>query len=78
MCIRDRITDRFSVNAFADAQIETNEDNNTTLQVGVGTEYWVNRFMAITSEVEYLSFQTDAPNSSFDATSGQIGVRLQR
>lgn len=73
-----QITDRFSVNAFADAQIETNDDNNTTLQLGVGTEYWVNRFMAITSEVEYQSFQTDAPNSSFDATSGQIGVRLQR
>lgn len=73
-----QITDRFSVNAFADAQIETNDDNNTTLQVGVGTEYWVNRFMAITSQIDYQRFKTDAPNSSFDATSGQIGVRLQR
>lgn len=73
-----QITDRFSVNAFADAQIETNDDNNRTLQVGVGTQYWVNRFMAITSEVEYQTFDTDAPNSGFDATSGQIGVRLQR
>lgn len=73
-----QITDRFSVNAFADAQIETNDDNNTTLQVGVGSEYWVNRYMAITSQIEHQSFETDAPNSSFDATSGQIGVRLQR
>lgn len=73
-----QITDRFSVNAFADAQVETNDDNNTTLQVGFGTQYWVNRYMAITSQVDYLNFETDAPNSSFDATSGQIGVRLQR
>ncbi len=73
-----QVTDRFSVNAFADAQVETNDDNNTTLQIGVGSEYWVNRFMAITSEIDYQRFQTDAPNSSFDATSGQIGVRLQR
>lgn len=73
-----QVTDRFSVNAFADAQIETNDDNNQTLQVGLGTQYWVNRFMAITSEVEYQRFESDAPNSGFDATSGQIGVRLQR
>ena len=73
-----QISDRLSVNAFADAQVETNDDNNTTLQVGIGTEYWVNRFMAITSQVDYQRFETDAPNSSFNATSGQIGVRLQR
>ena len=76
--INRQITDRFSVNAFADAQVETNDDNNTTLQVGLGTQYWVNRFMAITSQVDYQRFETDAPNSSFDATSGQVGVRLQR
>jgi len=73
-----QITDRLSVNAFADAQVETNDDNNTTFQIGVGTQYWVNRFMAITSQVDYQRFQSDAPNSDFDATSGQIGVRLQR
>ena len=73
-----QITDRFAVNAFADAQVETNDDNNTTLQVGIGTEYWVNRFMAVTSQIDYLKFETDAPSSSFDAASGQLGVRLQR
>lgn len=73
-----QISDRFSVNAFADTQVETNIDNNTTFQVGIGTQYWVNRFMAITSQVDYQRFESDAPNSSFDATSGQIGVRLQR
>lgn len=76
--INRQITDRFSVNAFADAQVETNDDNNTTLQVGIGSQYWVNRFMAITSQIDYQRFETDAPNSSFDATSGQVGVRLQR
>ena len=73
-----QVTDRFSVNAFADAQIETNDDNNTTVQVGVGTQYWVNRFMAITSQIDYQRFTTDEPNSSFEATSGQVGVLLQR
>lgn len=73
-----QITDRLSVNAFADAQVETNDDENTTLQVGIGAQYWVNRFMAITSQVDYQRFQTNAPNSSFNATSAQVGVLLQR
>ncbi len=73
-----QLTSRLSVNAFADGQVETNDDNNTIVQVGVGTQYWVNRFMAITTQVDYLRFNSDAPNSSFDATSGQVGVRLQR
>lgn len=73
-----QINQRFSVNAFADGQIETNDDNNTTLQAGIGTQYWVNRFMAITSQVDYLRFSTDAPGTDFEATSGQVGVRIQR
>ena len=73
-----QITDRLSVNAFADATFETNIDNNQTFNVGVGTQYWVNRFVAITSQVDFQRFESDAPNSSFDATSGQIGILLQR
>lgn len=73
-----QITDRLSVNAFADAQIETNIDNNRTFQVGVGAQYWVNRFMAITTQIDHQEFTTDAPNSGFDATNGQLGIRLQR
>ena len=73
-----QITNRFSVNAFADAQIETNEDNDTTLQIGIGTEYWVNRFMALTTQVDHLTFESDDADSSFEETTGRVGVRLQR
>lgn len=73
-----QISNRLSVNAFADAQIETNDDRNTTLQVGFGTQYWVNRFTAITTQIDHQKFTSDAPASDFDATSGQVGIRLQR
>lgn len=73
-----QLTSRLSMNAFASAQVETNEENNTIMEAGVGAQYWVNRFMAVTGQIDYLRFQSDAPGSDFDATSGQIGIRLQR
>jgi hypothetical protein len=38
----------------------------------------VNRFMALTADVEYGQFTSDDPNSGFNEISGRMGVRLQR
>lgn len=73
-----QISNRWSLNGFLDYQLETNDDRNTTLGAGVGMEYWVNRFMAVTGDLEYSSFSSDADGSDFDEVSGRLGVRLQR
>lgn len=73
-----QITDRLSFDAFAGIQVETNDAENTTVEFGIGTQYWVNRFMALTGDVEYSSFSSDVANSDFNEVSGRIGVRLQR
>ncbi|MEO0328306.1 MAG: outer membrane beta-barrel protein [Pseudomonadota bacterium] len=76
--IERQITNRFSVNGFAGFEFETNEDDNRTLEIGVGTEYWVNRFLAVTTDLEYQTFTADNAGSDFDEVSGRVGVRLQR
>jgi hypothetical protein len=73
-----QINHRWSVNGLLGFQRETNDENNTTLEVGVGIEYWVNRFMAMTGDLEYNSFSSDAADADFDEVSARIGVRLQR
>ncbi|MGI9352947.1 MAG: outer membrane beta-barrel protein [Rhizobiaceae bacterium] len=73
-----QVSDRFSVDGFAGVEIETNDDRNTTIEVGIGTQYWVNRFMALTGDIEYENFSSDAADSGFDEVSGRLGIRLQR
>ncbi|MEM7214434.1 MAG: outer membrane beta-barrel protein [Pseudomonadota bacterium] len=73
-----QITDRLSVDAFGSVEFETNDARNTTVELGVGAQYWVNRFMAVTGDIEYQRFSSDAANSGFDEVSGRVGMRLQR
>ena len=73
-----QITDRWAVNGSMNFQRETNDANNTTFQAGFGIEYWVNRFMALTGDVGYESFTSEAAGSDFDEISVRAGVRLQR
>ncbi|MEM9332746.1 MAG: outer membrane beta-barrel protein [Pseudomonadota bacterium] len=73
-----QINNRLSIDGFAELELETNDNSNTTFEVGIGTQYWVNRFMALTADVEYENFSSDAPDSGFDEISGRLGVRLQR
>ncbi len=73
-----QVTSRFSFDAYAGVEIETNEADNTTYEMGIGTQYWINRYMALTSDLEYERFSSDTPGSDFDEVSGRIGIRLQR
>jgi len=73
-----QLNDRWSADAFAAVQFETNDDQNITIETGIGLEYWVNRFMAVTADVEYQTFMSDAANADFDEISGRIGIRLRR
>lgn len=72
-----QINHRLSMDAYAGVQVETNDDQNTTLEIGIGTQYWVNRFTALTADVDYSSFSSGAANSGFDEVSARLGVRLQ-
>ena len=69
---------RLSANAFAGLEAETNQANNRTTEVGVGLQYWINRFTALTADLEYSKFSSDVAGSDFDELSGRVGVRLQR
>lgn len=73
-----QISDRWAINGFVDFERETNDANNTTVQAGAGLEYWVNRFTALTGDVEYQSFTSDTAGGDFDEVSVRAGVRLQR
>lgn len=73
-----QINDRWSMDAFAGLELDTNDERDMTLETGLGLQYWVNRFTAITGDVEYSSFTSDTPGSEFDEFSARIGVRLQR
>ena len=73
-----QINDRLSFDAFGSMSVETNAENNLITQVGMGLDYWVNRFMALTVDVEYFQFSSDAINSDFDDVNGRIGIRLQK
>lgn len=73
-----QISARLSMDAFADLQVETNVDNNQTFTIGAGLDYWVNRHMAVTADIEYEQFSTDVTDAEFDALEGRIGIRLQR
>ena len=73
-----QISDRLTMTGFAGLQFETNNDNNKTTEVGLGLRYWINRFAALTTNVEYNKFTTDSGNSDFDEFQGRIGIRLQK
>jgi len=73
-----QITSRFAVNAFADYQIETNDDSNQVITVGAGTEYFLNRHTAITTDIEFTEFTSDIGVADFTETSATIGILLQK
>jgi len=76
--IRRQVNDRFSTSAFADLEIETNDASNRTLELGVGAQYWINPYLAVTGDLEYESFSSNVPNSDVDSVEGRMGLRLQR
>jgi len=73
-----QVTDRWQISADVDYQLETNDDRNTTFGIGLGSQYWLSRYLALTANGEFVSFSTDAPNSDFDEFSIRAGVLLQR
>ncbi|MDJ0613331.1 MAG: outer membrane beta-barrel protein [Rhizobiaceae bacterium] len=73
-----QITERWSLTGNLNYQLETNDDRNTTFEAGIGSQYWVNRYLALIANGEYVSFSSDATNSDFDEFSVRAGIRLQR
>jgi len=73
-----QITNRFAINTFADYQIETNDDENQIITIGAGTEYFLNRHTAITTDIEYTEFTSNAGNADFTETSATIGLLFQK
>jgi len=73
-----QVTSRLAINAFADYQIETNDDDNQVITLGVGSEYFLNRHTAITTDVEYTEFTSNVGIGDFTETSATIGMLFQK
>ena len=76
--VNRQLTSRTSATAFADIRLNNNITNETLTTFGVGMQYWVNRFVAVTADIEHSRFNSDDTSNSFDETRGQLGVRLER
>ena len=73
-----QINSRLALNGFVDYEINDNDEQDTTIGVGVGLEYWLNRYMALTADAEYESFSSNVAGDAFDETSARVGILLQR
>lgn len=77
-----QITDRLSVNANAGIDINQQDDGSRTdtiVTTGIGFNYWISRFMALTGAVEYTNQQSTAgPSQEYDETVVRAGLRFQR
>ncbi len=73
-----QINSRLGINGFATYTYNDNIDQDTTWEFGIGGEYWLNRHMAITSDLEYLVFENNIPADGFDELSARMGILLQR
>ncbi len=73
-----QVTSRLALNGFVDYEVNDNDEQDTTIGVGLGLEYWVNRYMALTADAEYETFSSNVPGDAFDETSARVGVLFQR
>jgi len=71
----------WSLNARLLGSFETTEgsgEEEQTLQGTLGSEWRVNRGMAVIGELGYETVDSTDPDSSYDAFTARLGVRLQR
>ena len=78
--VEQQIRDRLSVNARLGLQIDGDQsgERDTTITASVGLEYWINRFLAVTAELEHQRFDSATTSSSWDAATARLGLTLQR
>lgn len=73
-----QVNDRLGLNAFIDYELEDNINQDTTTEFGVGLDYWINRHMALTADIEYETFSSNTGGQDFDELSARMGIRLQK
>ncbi len=78
--VERQIRDRLSVNAGVAVKVDTFQsgDRDLTTTASVGLEYWINRFLAVTAQLEQERFDSATAGNSWDATTARIGLTLQR
>ncbi len=75
-----QIRDRLSVNAGLGVKIDSFEDGerDVTATASVGLQYWINRFLAVTAQLEHERFNSATAGNSWEANTARIGLTLQR
>ena len=76
-----RIRDNLAVNAIGSVEFDrawSDGSVDRTYTIGAGVEYWISRFLSVTSDVEYQRFETARPGAAWDSTSVRVGIAVQR
>lgn len=79
--VTHRIRDNLSVDGTVGINIVSNNglnQNDTTLNLGLGFDYWINRNWAVAGDLTHQRVYSDDPGNRYDDTSILLGVRLQR
>jgi hypothetical protein len=76
-----RVRDNLAVNALARADISLGDASGSrdiTWTLGAGVEYWLNRHLSVTADVEHQRLDSSTAGNGFDSTSVRLGLALQR
>jgi len=79
--ITRQATDRLSLNLNAGAVYDYNDQERNadlTWTLGIGAEYWLNRYMALTADIDHRVFEDGDGVNDYDETVGTVGLVLQR
>lgn len=76
-----RVRDDLAINGLARANVSLGDasgSRDVTLTFGTGVEYWLNRNLSVTADIEHQRLDSSTAGNSFDATSVRLGLALQR
>jgi hypothetical protein len=79
--ITRKASDRLTLNANASLMTSRQDDgsrNDSEWTIGAGFNYWINRFLALTGDIDHVNHQSSETASTFDATTVRAGIKLQR
>lgn len=79
--ITRQATDRLELNANASVDLDVDEQNDetdVTWSVGLGAQYWMNRYMAISADLDFTRFEDGDGVEDYDDATATLGVVLQR
>ena len=79
--ITRQATDRLELNANTDLTLDVDEQNDetdVTWTAGVGAQYWINRHLAVSADLDFTRFEDGDGLEDYTDTTATLGMVLQR